>query len=126
MHSTLLELARCAILYTADAAATLLYSMLQDWGIMDKIRALATDNASYICATMVLSRELVLEMCGLSRSVQDFHVRCLAHVVHLAVKHCLHLVRNEVESIRNLIGFQRSSEKRRDAFERVCAERVRD
>lgn len=56
------------------------------------------------------------------RNVRDFHVRRVAHVVNMAVKECLRIVRDIFNDVRALINSFFSSVKRRDIYDQVCVE----
>ncbi len=93
----------------------LLLKFLKDWGLTNKILCITTDNGADIVKGMRLLR------CKLMREnriilTEGFHVRCIAHVINLAIKEAFKDIHVEVASIRKLIGALKSSVKQRDAF----------
>ena len=73
----------------------------------------------YVCVNLLLQRLHVVD--NASRPNSEFHVRCLAHVIYLALKSCLELERSKVYSIRKMINSLCASEKRREMFVRARA-----
>lgn len=53
---------------------------------------------------------------------ENFHVRCLAHILYLAVKECMWLFHYKITKIWKLIGCHQSSVKRKVLFNGVKAE----
>ena len=53
---------------------------------------------------------------GTSRLVEDFRVRCIAHVVNVAIQNTFQVIQENIESVRSLNTAIRSSVKRRDLF----------
>lgn len=49
-------------------------------------------------------------------NVRDLHVSCVAHVVNLAMKECLSIVRDILNIVRAVVNSFLSSVKRRDIF----------
>ena len=91
---------------------------MEKWNLKSKVRAITSDNGSDIVAGISHLYQRVFTS-GSHRSIRDFHVRCIAHVVNLAVRECLSQVHSEIQAIRALLNSIRSSTKRRDLFERV-------
>lgn len=52
-----------------------------------------------------------------SRTVSDLHLRCIAHVVDLAVKDCLTDINAQINQIRSLLSVMRCSINRSDMYE---------
>ena len=51
------------------------------------------------------------------KTVEEIHVRCIAHIVNLAVKDCFTLIHDKIQQVRSLVSAINSSVKRRDLFE---------
>lgn len=122
LRSILLDFQRFSSPHTGESTATMLLSIFERWGVCQKIRTVTSDNASDMCVGVNLLRERLQAVGNANRPNSEFHVRCLAHVINLAVKSCLELVRSEVHSIRKLINSLRASVKRRELFDRVRTE----
>jgi len=68
--------------HTAEVIKDLLMTIIEDFGIEEKVLALTTDNASSMVKAFSL---LEMEMCTkYNRAI--FHIRCSAHVINLAVQ----------------------------------------
>jgi hAT family C-terminal dimerisation region/BED zinc finger len=112
----------------------------QDFGVLTKLRAITTDNASNN-NTFVEVLEAFCQQQGISFDANLHHVRCIAHVINLAVHDFLGSIHAEVlESedeyealptthpsfthsiprLRQLLVKVRGSPQRRERFERQC------
>lgn len=111
LKSTLLNFVRFYSPHTATNVKTLLLEELENWNISNKVMALTTDNGSEMVAgTTLLEAEL---------DSAPIHVRCMAHVVNVAVKAAFEMIKSNVGKLRSLILAIRKSVKRRERFEKL-------
>lgn len=87
------------------------------------IRAVTTDNASDMRKGLKkLCDDLSTASPGTYCDSSAFHVRCVSHVVNMAVVECMAVVHTHITKIRYLINSIRSSVKLRDIFNEVHIE----
>lgn len=84
---------------------------------MGKVRAIKTDNYSYMCLTIGKGTDMVNIKNNKSQFVNCMHVKCIAHVVNLDVKECLDCLDCHVNQIPSPLPAIRSSAKRRDFYD---------
>ncbi|KAM1841521.1 hypothetical protein ACFX13_016332 [Malus domestica] len=95
---------------------------LDEWGI-EKVMCISVDNAS---ANKVAIEYVVRKMQKWPNSKmimngKFMHVRCLAHIINLVVKHGLKKLDTTVDALRNAVRFVRSSPRRLSYFKK-CVE----
>ncbi|KAM1506482.1 hypothetical protein ACFX10_016058 [Malus domestica] len=95
---------------------------LVEWGI-EKVMCISVDNAS---ANKVAIEYVVRKMQKWPNSKmimngKFMHVRCLAHIINLVVKHGLKKLDTTVDALRNAVRFVRSSPRRLSYFKK-CVE----
>ena len=95
---------------------------LVEWGI-EKVMCISVDNAS---ANKVAIEYVVRKMQKWPNSKvimngKFMHVRCLAHIINLVVKHGLKRLDTSVDALRNAVRFVRSSPRRLSYFKK-CVE----
>lgn len=98
LQSSLLGAVKFPQAHTADNIASVMKSIMEEWGITSKITCLVTDGASNMIA------------CG--RDLRLRHAICIAHILNLNVKKALELtpVLSSIRSkARKLVGYFRSS-----------------
>lgn len=117
LRHVLLDFVRFPTPHNGETTSTLLFDLLSSWHLLSKVKAITTDNASDMCSAMSKLTDMMNIRNNSARCVQDIHVRCIAHVVNIAVKDCLAEVHDHISQIRALLSAIRSSVKRRDIFE---------
>ena len=120
MNSALVDFVRFHTTHIGETTATILYSVLDNWGLTAKVRAIVTDNAADIVCGINILRERLTISGNENRSAANFHVRSFAHVVNLAVKSCLSIVREKVAAIRIVINSTLVNETTRYFRTRTC------
>lgn len=119
MRSLLLDFKRFITPHTGGAASNILKEVIMFWGIEKRLQCITTDNASdMIEAIYKLVEKLNLDF-EADYDEEEFHVRCIAHVINLGVRECFGLVKGKLENLRSMILAVRSSVKRRDLFEQL-------
>ena len=116
LKSKVIEFKRFATPHTGTATADLLISVINELDLAEKIQCITIDNGSGMCAGIKILHEKPAVNGGAHDDLRSFHIRCVAYVFNLAVKECLHIFREEVNNIRDLISSVRSSVKRREKF----------
>lgn len=119
LRHVLLDFVRFPKPHNGTTNSSILMELLTHWNLTSKLRAVTTDNASDICSAM----EKLLDMLNIrnntSTVITNFHVRCIAHVVHLAVGECLKDIHGNVSLSWSLLSAIRWSIKRRDIYEKT-------
>jgi hypothetical protein len=82
--------------------------VIQEFGLLDKIIAITTDNASNNIKEI---QELQLWLNENYNTPENIHLRCFAHIINLSVKHGLDSI-NMLKTLRSLINFIKNSPKR--------------
>ena len=123
MYSMTLEFKRFHTPHTGDAVRDFLYSVISEWKLSTNMQFITTDKAADMCSGVLkLFQKLNDDFDDHFPSMDQFHVRCIAHVVNLSVKSCMKSVHSVVDNIRSEISALRYSTKRRDKFESVAKE----
>lgn len=117
LRNVLLDFVRFPTPHNGETTSNVLFELLSYWNIIGSVKAITTDNASDMCTAMAKLIDKMNIKNNTNRRVCDMHVRCIAHVVNLAVKDCLNDVHQEINSVRSLLSAIRCSVKRRDAYE---------
>lgn len=113
LKSTLLNFVRFPAPHDGISVKNILVDELECWGLSQKLMAVTTDNGS----EMLLGTELLQKKLGTS----EIHVRCMAHVVNLAVKVSFEMIKKDVCKVRKLIVAIRKSVNRRERFDELKA-----
>lgn len=87
---------------------------------MQRVTAIILDNSSDVC-------KVVATLCGIIDKTSKkkviplvlFHIRCIAHVINIAVKECFNLIYIEIFSVRSIITAIKSSVKWHDLYEKI-------
>lgn len=108
MQSVILEFVRFETAHTGLNVKYLILDILEDWDLKESFLAITSDNGS----EMILGLELV----GSVINRGGFHIRCMAHVMNLAVKDAFDRIKKSIKNLRDLIKAIRTSVKRRERF----------
>lgn len=119
LRSVLLDFQRFPTPHTADATCTTIIDILENWHVAGKVQAITTDNAADVISGVNDVHKYLCTIHHLNVTLEDFHVRCIAHVVNLAVKDALEITHAKIAAVRNLVHACRCSIKRRDRFEEI-------
>lgn len=110
------------MLHTGEAACAFLLDVIRDWNLAKGITCNTTENAPDMVKGVELRRrQLSTDVPGMHGATM-FHVRCIEHVMNVAVKECMKLIHARISTIRSLINSIRANVKRRDLFDMVRAE----
>lgn len=88
-------------------------------GFLNEVREIITYNASEMALAMAQLLSDINKPGNGSRTVLDFHIRCIAQTVNLAVNDCLQPIHSNIDSVRGLLSSVRSFVKRRDMYESI-------
>lgn len=105
--------------HNGETTANILFDLLAQWNLLDKVWAVLADNASDMCAAMKKLSEIWNTHKNAYRLVKESHIWFITHVVTLTVKDCLTFIHNQVDQIRILLAAVRCSVKRRNFFEKI-------
>jgi hypothetical protein len=141
LQDTLLDLVPLEGSHTGESLCAAFVGVCSDFGILTKLLAIITDSASNNIS-FAAELEKVCQEQGIRFSRADNHVRCMAHVIHLAVQAFLKALEAEapdteddsaeledadasrmhfVSRLRVLVAKTRSSPQRREKFAHACA-----
>lgn len=81
---------------TGEACEKLLYEAMESWDLLQRVISITTDNGFEVVSGV---SKLRLNMNNIVESpipsIENFHVRCIAHVVSIAVEDFLFLFESE-------------------------------
>lgn len=95
-------------------------AVIEKWELQSKVRAMTTDNVADIVPVMSLLHQTLPNPFHLN--LKYFHLRCIEHVIKIAVKNFLSLIRKYKDAIRSLVTSIRCSVKLRNTFQKVVVE----
>ncbi|KAI3833382.1 hypothetical protein MKW92_051298 [Papaver armeniacum] len=102
--------------HSGEALSAKLFSMLEDWGIEEKVCNITLDNAaSNIRCIKVMKSRLVAKKIVFGKG-KYFHVRCCAHILALIVKDGLTKIDPAVIKVRKLVKYIKGSQIRKQTF----------
>ena len=110
LRSSLLDYVRFMTPHNGENIAAIVAEILRDWKLTNKIQCITTENASDVVKGMRLLKCKLLRENGVVMS-ETFPVRCIAHIIHLAVKDAMKDIHKEISSIRKLISAVKASVK---------------
>jgi hypothetical protein len=90
-------------------------SILKEFDISTRVRAVTTDSGSEMPAAMKHIREELKSLYKL-RLDEDWHVRCVCHIINRAVVDATKLIKDEVSILRYLLKIVCNSTKVRASF----------
>lgn len=124
MKSCLLDFVRFKTPHTGEASFGILHDTIKTWELDKMVHSITTDNAADIVRGVEILRSVLYAETYLDqyRPRRSFHVRCIAHVLNLAVKECMQLVHDKLEKVRRLLSSIRCSVKRRALFNDIKVE----
>lgn len=124
MRNTILDFIRFKTPHTGEASYSVLLDTVKTWNLERLVYSITTDNATDIVKGVKLLRKHLYKTYSMESHRPDgnFHVKCLAHVLNLAVKECMGLIHDKITKIRKLIGCLQCSVKRKDVFNDVKVE----
>lgn len=96
-----------------------LRSVLHEWVISSDIQCIKTENASDICKVIrLLFNQLQADFPDQYTTFEEFHVRCIVHVINLRVQEFISSLDDDIRQIRTAINAIKVSLKRRDVLQR--------
>jgi hypothetical protein len=95
---------------------------LIEWSIEDKVFAITLDNASNNNNFVSALKENIVGKHLLLAEGKFFHCRCAAHVINLIVQEGLLAMSGVVKSIRESVKYVKSSQGRKQRFEKMISE----
>lgn len=122
VRSTLLDLTIFETPRNSYATCNLLHEFLEWCGLIEKLMVITTDNRSGIFSGVSRFHHGLFSYVDGAFNLSDVYVRCIGHVVKLAVKKCMKIFHGQFATIRSLLSSVRPSVKRRDLFETVKVE----
>lgn len=115
--SCVLEFGRLEYPHDTRTISRFLITTINRFNIQDKVITITADNASTNTSSIeVVHEELKL---GNKFGFDDVQVRCIAHILNLAVKSALVVLDEELETIRAVVKKISSSTKQSELFEKI-------
>ncbi|GES96419.1 zinc finger BED domain-containing protein RICESLEEPER 2-like [Rhizophagus clarus] len=139
-NSTVLDFFHLEGPHSGENIASKLFEVLKEFNLLSKILGISTDNASNM-DKMFNKFEYICNYEGIKFDADNQHVRCLAHIINLAVQNILKALKGEapeneneilqenvsigsilgvVTKLRILITKIRASPQRKERFKRQC------
>ncbi|KAK2648460.1 hypothetical protein Ddye_015949 [Dipteronia dyeriana] len=102
--------------HTAPNIFQVIMSVIQDYGIQNRIMSITLDNASANSkAIEYFINSNIPDIAG-----KFFHARCACHIINLIVKSGLKKVESQIANIREVLGWIMASNQRIAEFARFC------
>lgn len=121
MNSLILEFEHMPYPHDLPTIANFLVDAIQGLKIEGKVIAITTDNASNnIPAIETFQNRLSLD---LNSDVGFVHVRCVAHIINLAVKNALSKLDESISKVKEFVTIIKSSTARKEKFQRKQSRR---
>ena len=102
--------------HTGANISTIIYNILQEFKIVDKVFTLTLDNAS---ENTVAARDLK-SILKLNCDGSFFHGRCVCHILNIIVQNGLQYIKLLIDKIRSTVLHLSGSEKRAKIFYTFC------
>lgn len=104
--------------HNAGNVARIIYDILVEYGILDKVRSFTLDNAKVNDGVIRKLKPYI----NPDFDGELFHVRCVCHVINLIVKCALDGIHSMINRIRTAILHISSGTRRKQEFESLCIE----
>jgi len=121
LKNAILEFMYFPLPYTEWSTSELVLSVIKDFGLQSKIRAITTDSGSDILSAMTRVKGEFHKDFGLNLNEQ-FRVSCICHVINDSVGNCMKLIENQVVALRNLLKVVRSTLSLKELFSALTVE----
>lgn len=92
LQTIILEFNRFLTPHTGDGTCHFIHDVINEWGLNQKLLCIATDNAAdKIAGVRQLNMNLRVELKekDIELRRENFHIRCIAYIINLAVKECM-------------------------------------
>ncbi|XP_059436041.1 zinc finger BED domain-containing protein RICESLEEPER 2-like [Corylus avellana] len=93
-----------------------IYNLLQEWGIENKIFSITLDNASSNDSCVGFLKEKLNMKKALPCDGDFFHMRCCAHILNLIVQDGLKEINDAIQKVRDSVKYVRGSQVRKQSF----------
>ncbi|CAN0838658.1 Putative AC transposase [Linum grandiflorum] len=123
LNSKLLNFSHVRPPHAAFEMKLVIYRMLKEWGIENKIFTITLDNASNMTNMQTELRDLLNEQHALVCGGKYFHIRCCGHILNLIVQDGLKVIRDGIRCVRDSVKHVDGSEARKIKF-RECVEQA--
>lgn len=117
MRNFLLEFTYVPYPHTGLVIADTIEEIITRYSIKEKLLSITTDNAS----NNILAFDQLKVRNGVAAEFkfETFHLRCLSHILHLAVGDAIRSMKDLVTGVRNLVDSIKGSPKRTQTFEDI-------
>ncbi|CAN1122345.1 Zinc finger BED domain-containing protein RICESLEEPER 2 [Linum perenne] len=123
LNSKLLNFSHVQPPHTALELKTVIYRMLKEWDIDNKIFTITLDNASNMTNIHNELRDQLNGQHALVCNGKYFHIRCCGHILNLIVQDGLKVIRDGVKCVRESVKYVDGSEARKIKF-KECVEQA--
>lgn len=122
LRSCILDFHRLEYPHDANTISSSLITTIQRFKLRERVISITADNASVnTCAIDLVKQEFNL---GDRFGFLDLQVRCIAHILNLAVKKALSVLDDDLKIIRIVIKKITSSTKQTEIFDKIQAELI--
>lgn len=122
LYRTILSFVRFPTPHTGETVSDIVLSELERWGLQERVMSFTTDNGPDVVRGMPLLREKIVSKCSnvLANPDEDFHIRCICHIINLAAKEAIDSGASLLVKCRNLVKYFSYSVKRKESWEASC------
>ncbi|BBN20791.1 hypothetical protein Mp_zg01480 [Marchantia polymorpha subsp. ruderalis] len=108
LQSVVLEFRYFPPPHNQHTTSDLILSVVKDYNMWSKIKAIISDSGGEMPPAMVIVRENLNDQYSL-RLEDGFHIRCICHVINRAVYDATHFIKKEVQMLRQILKAVRGS-----------------
>jgi nucleoside-triphosphatase THEP1 len=103
--------------HNQETTSALIISILKEFNIHTRVRAITTDSGGeMIPAIDRVRRHLIDNLAVNVGTSENFHIRCVCHVINRSVVDAIGMMKSEVGKIRNLLKLIRGSGQMRQKY----------
>ncbi|PTQ26406.1 hypothetical protein MARPO_1944s0001, partial [Marchantia polymorpha] len=108
LQSVVLEFCYFPPPHNQHTTSDLILSVVKDYNMWSKIKAITSDSGGEMPPAMVIVRENLNDQYSL-RLEDGFHIRCICHVINRVVCDATHFIKKEVQMLRQILKAVRGS-----------------
>ncbi|BBN03751.1 hypothetical protein Mp_2g26060 [Marchantia polymorpha subsp. ruderalis] len=108
LQSVVLEFRYFPPPHNQHTTSDLILSVVKDYNMWSKIKAITSDSGGEMPLAMVIVRENLNDQYSL-RLEDGFHIRCICHVINRVVCDATHFIKKEVQMLRQILKAVRGS-----------------
>lgn len=102
LQSVVLEFCYFPPPHNQHTTSDLILSVVKDFNIWSKIKAITSESGGEMPPAMIIVKENLNDQYSLLLE-DDFHIRCICHVINRVVCDATHFIKKEVQMLRQIL-----------------------